>query len=150
MPVFACPTAREKAGDFSQTFIGGNLQVIYDPLTGDAQGNNRQPFPGNVIPTTRLNPVGVNMVSYLPNPTRNVSDGNSNFDSIAEIEDRAMMYTGKMDHRFNDKVSLNGFYLYNTTDEPCANLMYPGLSNPIRFVDPAGLPAEAPRQRARA
>jgi trimeric autotransporter adhesin len=129
------PTAREKAGDFSQTFIAGQLQVIYDPLTGDANGNNRQPFPGNVIPGNRLNPVGVKMVSYLPNPTRNASDGNNNFDTIAEINDRAIMYTGKVDHRFTDKVSLVGFYLYNKTNEPCANLMYPGLTNPLRFVD---------------
>jgi hypothetical protein len=129
------PTAREKAGDFSQTTIAGQLQVIYDPLTGNADGTNRQPFPGNIIPQNRLNPVGVKMVSYLPDPTRNVSDGNANFASIAEINDRAMMYTGKMDHRFNDKVSLNGFYLYNKTDEPCANLMYPGLNHPNRFVD---------------
>ena len=46
-----------------------------------------------------------------------------------------MMYTGKVDHRFNDKVSLNGFYLYNDTDEPCANLVYPGLNDPNRFID---------------
>ena len=46
------------------------------------------------------------MLSYLPNPTRDVSDGSNNFDSIAEIEDRAIMYTGKVDHRFSDKVSL--------------------------------------------
>ncbi len=32
-----------------------------------------------------------------------------------------MMYTGKVDHRFTDKVSLSGFYLYNKSDEPCAN-----------------------------
>jgi hypothetical protein len=129
------PTTREKAGDFSQTFIAGQLQVIYDPLTGDANGNNRQPFPGNVIPSNRLNPVAVKMLSYLPDPTRNASDGNGNFDSIAEINDRAMMYTGKVDHRFNDKVSLTGFYLYNLTNEPCANQIYPGLNNPNRFID---------------
>jgi hypothetical protein len=131
------PTTREKAGDFSQTFIAGNLQVIYDPLTGDASGNNRQPFPGNVIPANRLNPVAVKMLSYLPNPTRNASDGNGNFDSIAEINDRAIMYTGKMDHRFSDKDSLTGFYLYNLTNEPCANQIYPGLNNPNRFIDRA-------------
>ena len=51
---------------------------------------------------------------------------------IAEIEDRAIMYTGKVDHRFTDKVSLTGFYLYNKTDEPCANYWSPGLSEPNR------------------
>jgi hypothetical protein len=46
--------ARERNGDFSQTFdSAGNLVVIYDPLTGDpANGQGRTPFPGNVIPRT--------------------------------------------------------------------------------------------------
>lgn len=130
------PTAREKAGDFSQSFnSAGQLVVIYDPLTGDANGNGRQPFPGNVIPANRLNPVAVKMMSYFPAPTRDVSNGSNNYDTIAEINDRAMMYTGKVDHRFTDKLSLTGFYLYNKSDEPCANTLYPGLDNPNRFID---------------
>jgi hypothetical protein len=134
-PQIRLPTAREKAGDFSQsTDANGNRVVIYDPLTGDASGNGRQPFPGNIIPTNRLNPVARNMLSYLRDPTNDVSNGLPNFFSTAEIEDRAMMYTGKVDHRFSDKVSLNGFYLYNKTDEPCANYVEPGDS-PNRFID---------------
>jgi hypothetical protein len=130
------PTALEKRGDFSQSFDSAGRQVvIYDPLTGDANGNGRTPFPGNVIPANRLNPVAVNMLSYMPDPTNPVSDGSNNYFTTAEIEDRAMMYTGKVDHRFSDAVSLSGFYLYNKTDEPCANILYPGLDNPNRFVD---------------
>ena len=65
----ACrPRARKPA-----TFRGASTRqrrhrrVIYDPLTGDANGNGRTPFPGNVIPADRLNAVGVKMLSYLPN-----------------------------------------------------------------------------------
>ena len=47
-----------------------------------------------------------------------------------------MMYTGKVDHKFTDKVSLTGFYLYNKTDEPCANYWEPGLNGPNRYADP--------------
>jgi hypothetical protein len=130
------PTAREKAGDFSRTTdAAGNLQVIYDPLTGDANGNGRTPFPGNIIPANRLNPVAVKMLSYMPNPDTDVSNGQANYVRSAEINDRAMMYTGKVDHRFSDGVSLSGFYLYNATDEPCGNVLYPGLSDPNRFID---------------
>ena len=130
------PTARERAGDFSRSFdSSGNQVVVYDPLTGDANGNGRTPFPGNVIPASRLNPIATKMLSYLPSPTNDVSNGQSNFFSVAEIEDRAMMYTGKVDHRFSDSVSLSGFYLYNTTDEPCANYLEPGLNGPNRFID---------------
>ncbi|MDP3716751.1 MAG: TonB-dependent receptor [Acidobacteriota bacterium] len=130
------PTARERAGDFSRSFdSSGNQVVVYDPLTGDASGNGRTPFPGNVIPANRLNPIATKMLSYLPAPTNDVSNGQSNFFSVAQIEDRAMMYTGKLDHRFSDSVSMSGFYLYNTTDEPCANYLEPGLSGPNRFID---------------
>jgi hypothetical protein len=130
------PTARERAGDFSQTFLDGELQVIYDPLTGDpATGLGRQPFPGNVIPQNRLNPVATAMQQFLPLPDIDISNGDDNYFRTAEIHDRAMMYTGKVDHRFTDMVSLSGFYLYNRTNEPCANTLYPGLDDPNRFID---------------
>ena len=135
-PGLRLPTSRERAGDFSQTRdSAGNLVVIYDPLTGDANGNGRTPFQGNIIPQGRLNPVAVAMLRFLPPPTNDVSNGQANFFSTAEIHDRAIMYTGKVDHRISDAVSLSGFYLYNKTDEPCANYLEPGLSGPNRFID---------------
>ena len=132
------PTDREKAGDFSQTFApNGQLEVIYDPLTGDANGNGRQPFPGNIIPAGRINPVSRALVSYLPTVDPQISNGSPNRNSVAEIEDRAMMYTGKVDHRFSDTVSLTGFYLYNMSDEPYANYWEPGLSGGTASPTPA-------------
>src|SRR5262245_5582107 len=132
------PTSRERRGDFSQTFNpNGTLAVIYDPLTGDpTTGAGRTPFPGNVIPQNRLNPVAVAMTSYIPNPDSDVSNGSNNFNRTAEINDRAQMYTGKVDHRFTDSISLSGFYLYNRTNEPCANYWEPGLDGANRFADP--------------
>lgn len=131
------PTARERAGDFSQSFnTAGQLIVVYDPLTGDASGNNRQPFPGNIVPANRIHPISRAILQYVPMPDVDVSNGRPNFFRTAEIIDRAMMYTGKIDHRFTDKVSLSGFYLYNKTDEPCANYWEPGLKGPNRFADP--------------
>ncbi|HYE84981.1 MAG TPA: carboxypeptidase-like regulatory domain-containing protein [Vicinamibacterales bacterium] len=132
------PTMRERQGDFSQSFAAdGSLRVIYDPLTGDPNtGAGRQPFPGNVIPANRLNPISVKMLSYLPAPMRDQSRaGVNNWDGIAQIHDRAIMYTTKIDHRFSDKVSLAGYYLYNKSDEPCANQVFPGLNDPNRFMD---------------
>jgi hypothetical protein len=132
------PTAAERNGDFSNTFDSAGRQVvIYDPRTGDANGNNRQPFPGNIIPQDRINPVARAIQGFLPLPDSNVSNGSTNYSRTAEIHDRAMMYTGKVDHRFTDSVSLSGFYLYNATDEPCANTLYPGLNDPNRFIDRA-------------
>ncbi|MEW6321100.1 MAG: TonB-dependent receptor [Acidobacteriota bacterium] len=132
------PTARERNGDFSQSFdSAGNLVIIYDPLTGDpVTGAGRTPFPGNVIPANRLNTVARNITSFMPNPDIDRSNGQENFFRTAEIIDRAQMYTGKVDHRFSDSVSLSGFYLYNKTDEPCSNFWEPGRNGPNRFADP--------------
>ena len=53
------PTDLEVAGDFSQTLDGsGNKITITDPATG-------QPFPGNKIPASRLNPSGVAMLKLF-------------------------------------------------------------------------------------
>ena len=147
-----------KAGDFSQTFDSAGRQVvIYDPLTGDqATGAGRTPFANNVIPQSRLNPVALKMISYVPDAGRaNVSNGSINFNRVGEINDRAYMYTGKMDHRFSDTVSLNGFYLYNKTNEPCANYFEPGLegAEPLRRFPrlhpaPPGSPAHVEQHLA--
>ena len=57
---FNVPDARLRAGDFSQALnTNGTVQVIYDPLTGNADGTGRTPFPNNQIPANRLNPVAL-------------------------------------------------------------------------------------------
>jgi hypothetical protein len=55
------PTGLERAGDFSQTLLGGVPVTIYDPLTG-------QPFPGNKIPAARLSATAASLLKYYPNP----------------------------------------------------------------------------------
>ena len=58
--VLTLPTAAERAGDFSQTRnSAGQLVTIYDPLTTRTVNGVivRDPFPGNVIPADRINPV---------------------------------------------------------------------------------------------
>lgn len=62
------PTALERRGDFSQTYVGnangpgeGTVVPIIDPLTG-------QPFPGNKIPQDRINPISQAMLNLLPMP----------------------------------------------------------------------------------
>jgi hypothetical protein len=55
------PTADQRAGNFS-----ASATTIYDPLTGDVNGNNRQPFPGNRIPGDRLSRVTQQLYGLLP------------------------------------------------------------------------------------
>ena len=53
------PDAAWHDGDFSSLLPG---TVINDPLTGD-------PFPGNIIPEDRWDPIGKEFVDYYPDPT---------------------------------------------------------------------------------
>jgi hypothetical protein len=119
------PTQLERQGDFSRTFDrNGNLVVIYDPSTTRPNPNGtgfiRDPFPGNVIPRQRLSPVGQNLVRYLPMPQVDVSGatGTANYVKAATLTDQADQGTIKVEHKFTDKVSLSGMYLYNRTNEP--------------------------------
>ncbi len=131
------PTSRERRGDFSQSFdSAGRLVVIYDPLTGNADGTGRSPFPGNIIPADRINPVSANITAVIPAPDRDVSDGSNNFSRTAELVNRAIMYTGKVDHKISDAVQLTGYYLYNRSNEPCSDYWEPGLTGANRFADP--------------
>lgn len=131
------PTSRERNGDFSQSFDSqGRLVVIYDPLTGNADGTGRTPFQGNIIPADRINAVSRAISGVLPSPDVDVSNGNNNFSRTAQLVNRAIMYTGKVDHKFTDSINLSGFYLYNKSNEPCADYWEPGLNGANRFADP--------------
>ncbi len=50
----------------------GQLVIIYDPTTTVAQGSGyvRPPFPGNIIPANRIDPVAKNIVNYYPLPNQ--------------------------------------------------------------------------------
>ncbi len=55
------PTALERKGDFSQSGW-----TVYDPAT--LNGNTRQPFAGNIIPTGRISPIMSKLISIYPIP----------------------------------------------------------------------------------
>ena len=73
--LYTVPTAAEKKGDFSQTYLpSGALDVIYDPFSTtqvtDSSGNTyytRSPYPGNVIPGG-FDPVGQKIAALYPDP----------------------------------------------------------------------------------
>jgi Carboxypeptidase regulatory-like domain/TonB-dependent Receptor Plug Domain len=77
------PTALERQGDFSQTLdSAGRLIVIRDPQTG-------QPFPGNAVPTERINQSGLALLKLMPLPNaqdRNVTKGQYNLQTQETAE----------------------------------------------------------------
>jgi hypothetical protein len=63
------PTVAERGGNFS-----GIPQTIYDPASlvaapGTASGYTRQPFPGNIIPANRFDPVTARVIQAYPLPS---------------------------------------------------------------------------------
>src|SRR5580658_3063571 len=63
------PTALERTGDFSQSLStqkNGLQQVMYDPSSTNLTTGVRTAFPGNVIPSSRLSQIGLNLASFYP------------------------------------------------------------------------------------
>ena len=108
------PTAAELAGDFSGVTRNGAPITIKDPLTG-------LPFPNNQIPANRLDPVGLAIARSFPPPNTQVDNGQSNFSMTDLLPNKAYQLTTKVDHHFNDAVSLSGFVLRQVTHEANSN-----------------------------
>jgi hypothetical protein len=70
------PTEAIRRGDFSATGT-----TVYDPMTGDAEGNGRAPFAGNIIPDTRISPIVKQLIPHIPLPNLSNSDG-----SVPELD----------------------------------------------------------------
>ncbi|MBL8229690.1 MAG: carboxypeptidase regulatory-like domain-containing protein [Bryobacterales bacterium] len=94
------PTEAMRRGDLSQLLrVGANYQV-YDPLTGVREGARvrRDPFPGNLIPTSRLNPIALKVVPYWPLPNLpGAPDGRNNFFTNAPGREDFYNFIGRMD-----------------------------------------------------
>jgi hypothetical protein len=111
---FLVPTDAEKKGDFSGLTRNGAAVVIRDPLTG-------QPFPGNIIPASRISPVGQKLINYFPAPNNQVDTGASNFSMTDLLPNAAYQFTTKADHHFNDSIALSAFVLRQVTHEANSN-----------------------------
>ena len=115
--VLTLPTAAERAGDFSETRnSSGQLVPIFDPLTTRTVNGViiRDPFPGNVIPADRINPVASAMLAPMPLPTSGKS-----FNGQATLDDGPQnQKTLKLDQRWTGGWTMSGMYAHQYTKEP--------------------------------
>jgi hypothetical protein len=77
---FTEPMPAAVQGNFNTTLqSNGQPITIYDPNTTTQTGTTytRTPFPGDIIPASRMNPVGVKIASYIPAP--NLAGATNNF-----------------------------------------------------------------------
>lgn len=100
-------------GDFSKlTNAAGQLIAVNDPLSGYTNNSGtwmRNPFPANIIPANRLNPITKKIMSYFPQPNQRSATGNYS-DSDLFLSggtfgqtDRFYDYILRGDHNFTDK-----------------------------------------------
>ncbi len=95
------PTVLERQGNFSQSKLP--LGPVKDPLTG-------LPFPGNIIPASRLDPVAQKFTAaFLPLPNVNGNQLTYNL-SIPYTDDQ---FTGRIDHNFSDRSRIMVRYFFD-------------------------------------
>lgn len=130
--IFSAPTALEKAGDFSKSLnSNGSPRLIYDPSS--LVNGARQPFAGNVIPLSRLNPVGVAIANNFQAPTGTPSFyGDTDLNAPGRLPCRAVQYTGKIDEDFTQWWRASLSYLRYYSLEP-GNTEFPTVSSPNQW-----------------
>jgi len=90
------PTADQRNGNFGST-------TIRDPLTG-------LPFPGNVIPASRLDPIAQQLLNdFVPQP--NV--GANRYTVSPTVKDTRNQFGIRLDYRMSDKHTLIGRYMWS-------------------------------------
>ncbi len=118
------PTTAERGGDFSDTrAAGGALIMIYDPTTTTADPVNagrfvRSAFPGNRIPTSRIQRPGAGILSAYPLPNLpglpNTRAQNLFLVGPGPIDRHTA--TGKIDWNISSSRRLNGRYTWDDLD----------------------------------
>ena len=124
------------AGDFS---LGGVGQPIYDPATTRQLANGswvRDPFPGNIIPLNRFDPVARKLLGLNPWKLPNIASGvtttgpdtgnpNLEYNELALVffDD----YNTRIDHQFSNNLKVYGSWTHNRQSGLRKAHEYPGI-----------------------
>jgi len=101
------PTALMRSGDFSELLSGS---VIRDPLSG-------QPFPGNVIPSSRISPIALNTIRLSQYPLPNINALRNNFTVSPSSQQDLNQYVTRVDHNFSTHDQLWGSYYWTRLNQ---------------------------------
>ncbi|MBM3801125.1 MAG: TonB-dependent receptor [Acidimicrobiia bacterium] len=104
------PTEAFKRGDFSKlTDRQGNLIPIFDPLSAPNDGvSARTQFPGNIVPTNRIDPRALQAVQLMP--TAQIDRAFDNFTAQRPRPTDDWFWSLKLDHTFNSRHKISGSY----------------------------------------
>ena len=101
------PTWLQRRGVFTEA-VAGRVPVIYDPGTTTTVGNVtiRDPFPGNVVPADRIDPVARALMERYPLPT---SGGTANnYRRVADEVNDQDQFDIRIDQRISDRAQVFG------------------------------------------
>jgi hypothetical protein len=101
--LLSIPAPTQLSGDES-----GSANPIYDPSTGNTNGTGRTPFPGNIIPSARINPIIAKVVAVIP-PTNLPGSVNNLYENEASTYNLHKIDT-KFDYTPTDKLRLSFRY----------------------------------------
>ena len=119
------PTAAQRTGDFSGLTTSSGAQiVIYDPNTTRVNPANpaqfiRDAFPNNIIPASRINTVGANILKYYPSPNLPGLAANLFLQSATPINKDTQ--TVRIDYNLSATRRIAGRYTYDNLDWQFAN-----------------------------
>jgi hypothetical protein len=107
------PTLLERSGDFSQSIGAQGPVTIFDPLTGN-------PFPGNVIPTNRINSASLGLLKFYPAP--NAPGYKQNYQAPITTVQNSDNINARLNQTINTKNRLNGGISYQGNDNANPNI----------------------------
>ena len=107
--LLSVPTAQVRSGNMD------GLTTIFDPATGNPNGTGRSPFPGNVIPPSRMSPQALTLVRLVPLPNTGTGQVANFFASVPYYFKRDMV-DAKVNWTPNSKT--NVFAKYSTMIAP--------------------------------
>ena len=110
------PSPLSRTGNLSEALAGSSPALVYDPATGiTTTGVGRTPFPNNVIPTSRLNPIALKILALVPNPnilTYSTAAPNNNYFALLPFTKDSTLTDGKVDYTIGDKDHLSGRFSF--------------------------------------
>lgn len=122
--IVTVPTAKMRNGDFSELLALGPQYQIYDPATirphpTQAGRFTRDPFPGNIIPQNRLDPVAQKILGYYPLPNQaGTADGTNNYANPTAVSlETYYTATTRVDHSLSDRHRIYGRYSWDYWEE---------------------------------
>ncbi|MGH9630520.1 MAG: hypothetical protein ACRD7E_19590, partial [Bryobacteraceae bacterium] len=122
--ISSVPIEEWRNGDFRNLYTAQGAQItVYDPATTrpnpNGQGLIRDPFPNNIIPSNRFDPITRKIVDFWPAPNR---APNNPFTQSQNYEDQGLSRVDwnqanvRIDHRFTEANSMFFRYTHASHD----------------------------------